>query len=95
MYLGPLSFFRDESGERFVNVVYLFKELAFSFIDLFYLICLASVLLTSTLTFIISFPLLALGFVLFLFNSYIVFQHTNSVLIHSLNNSLGVLLMDI
>ena len=31
-----LSFFLDESGQRFVNFVYLLKELAFSFINLFY-----------------------------------------------------------
>ena len=29
-------FFLDESGERFVNFVYLFKEPAISFIDLFH-----------------------------------------------------------
>ena len=34
--LGPLSFFVGESGQSVVNFVYLFKEPALSFIDLFY-----------------------------------------------------------
>ena len=34
--LSPLPFFLDESGLRFTSVVYLFKELAFRFIDLSY-----------------------------------------------------------
>ena len=35
--LGPLPFFfHDESSERFINFVCLFKESAFSFTDLFF-----------------------------------------------------------
>ena len=32
--LGPLPFFLDEFSSRFINFVYLFKEPAFSFVDL-------------------------------------------------------------
>ena len=35
-YLGPLPFFLDESGERFVNLVYLLKEPGLGFIGILY-----------------------------------------------------------
>ena len=61
-YLFEFSFFLDESGKQFVNFVYLFKEPAPGFIDpwIFFLV---SMSFNSALIFVISFLLLALGFV--------------------------------
>ena len=49
----------------FVNFVYPFKEPALGFIDIFLLFFLISILLISSLIFIISSLLLTLGFVCF------------------------------
>ena len=59
IYLGPLSFFLDECGLRFVNLVYLSKELSPTFTDLlgFFLVFLSFIF---ALIFIISFFLFIL-----------------------------------
>ena len=59
----PSPFFLDESSKRFINLVYLFKESAFSLIDLLGFI-LVSISFISALTFMIYFLLLTLWFVL-------------------------------
>ena len=61
-YLGFFSPLLGESSQRFVNLIYLFKESALGFIDFFYCF-LISILLISALIFMTSFLLLTLGFV--------------------------------
>ena len=58
-------FFLDESGYRFVSLIYLLKETAFSFIYLCY--CFICFSLISALIFMISFLLLILGVFVLLF----------------------------
>ena len=62
------ALFLHWSGQWFINFVYLFRELAFSFIDIFYLF-LVSISFIFALIFIISFFLLTLGFVYSSFSS--------------------------
>ena len=63
VYLGSFSPLLDESGQRFVNFVYIFKKTSSWFYWFFLLFFWISVLLIFSLTFMISFLLLALGFV--------------------------------
>ena len=65
-YVGPFSFFLDESDERFVHLIYLFKEPAPGLIDLLN-VFLDSISFISALIFIISFFLLTLVFIFVLF----------------------------
>ena len=62
IYFDGLSLFFREPGQKFVDFVYLFSELALGLID-FYFCFLISVLFISSLIFLISFLLLPLGFV--------------------------------
>ena len=69
IYLDSFLFFFDEFGWRFVNLVYLFKEQAFKFIDFFGIIFLDYISFLSSLILISSFLLLTLGFVYCSFSS--------------------------
>ena len=62
VYLGVLSLL-GEHGQRFVNLVYPFKEPALGFIDVFLLFILTSIVFISSHILIIPFFLLTLGFV--------------------------------
>ena len=62
IYFDGLYLLFREPGQKFVDFVYLFSELALGLID-FYFCFLISVLFISSLIFLISFLLLTLGFV--------------------------------
>ena len=64
VYLGLLSVLLGEPGQRFVNLVYPFKEPTLGFIDFFFLF--KKKFLIFSLIFIRSFLLLTLHFVLLL-----------------------------
>ena len=69
-FIGAFSVLLHEAGSSFINFVYLFKESALSLMDHFSCFV-ASVSFISTLTFMISFPLLTLDFVCSAFSSYL------------------------